>query len=108
MAIKVCVTPEDGIEICATIDVAADAAARAYTTLVGDGVLTSFTLTHDLDSMDLVPILRGAASGILVDAGDANYPTITSLTPDTARLDFSAAPSVGQYQVSLLAVTPTV
>lgn len=103
--IKVCTTLESGAEVCTTIDLAHDAASRAYTTTVGNGTDTSFTLAHGLDSLDLVPVFRGIASG---DLTSPNQPTVTAVDANTARLDFATAPSTGQFQVTLLAVVPTV
>lgn len=102
--IKVCTQLPDGPEVCTTIDLAHDAASRAYTTTLGNGTDTSFTLTHNLDSLDLVPIIRGIASGITDPAGV----TVTALDENSARLDFQVAPTTGQYAVTLLAVTPSV
>lgn len=102
--IKVCTTLESGAEVCTTIDLAHDAASRAYTTTVGDGTAASFTLTHNLDSLDVLPIVRGVTSGDLTGTN----PTVTAVDANTARLDFAVAPSTGQFQVTLLAVTPSV
>lgn len=102
--IKVCTTLESGAEICTTIDLAHDAASRAYTTTLGDGTTTSFTLVHNLDSLDLVPIVRGVVSGITDPVGVV----LTALDVNSARLDFPTAPTAGQYAVTLLAVVPTV
>jgi hypothetical protein len=102
--IKVCTQlPNDGGEVCTTIDLAHDAASRAYTTTVGNGADTTFTLDHGLDSLDLVPVVRGIASGELVSTA-----TVTAVDANTARLDFATAPTQGQLQVTLLAVTPSV
>lgn len=103
--IKVCTQlPNDGGEVCTTIDLAHDAASRAYTTTVGDGTETSFTLSHGLDSLDVLPIVRGVASGDLT----GTTPTVTAVDTNTARVDFETAPTAGQFQVTLLAVTPSV
>lgn len=101
--IKVCTTLPDGPEVCTTVDLAHDAASRAWTTTIGNGTDTSFTLVHGLDSLDLVPVVRDIATGALTLA----TPTVTAVDADTVRLDFAAAPAVGQFQVTLLAVVPT-
>lgn len=102
--IKVCTVLPDGPEVCTTIDLAHDAASRAYTTTIGDGTNTSYTLTHNLDSLDVLPIVRGVASGDLTGTS----PTVTAVDANTARVDFETAPTTGQFQVTLLAVTPSV
>jgi hypothetical protein len=102
--IKVCTTLESGAEVCTTIDLAHDAASRAYSTTVGNGTAMSFTLTHNLDSLDVLPIVRGVASGDLTGTS----PTVTAVDANTARVDFDTAPTTGQFQVTLLAVTPSV
>lgn len=101
--IKVCTQLPDGPEVCTTIDLAHDAASRAYTTTLGNGTDTSFTVAHNLDSLDLVPVIRDIATGALTLA----TPSVTAVDTDTVRLDFAAAPAVGQFQVTLLAVVPT-
>lgn len=102
--IKVCTTLENGAEVCTTIDLAHDAASRAYTTTLGDGTALSFNVVHNLDSLDVLPIVRDVATGSLTVA----TPTVTAADPNTARVDFPAAPTTGQYQLTLLAVTPSV
>jgi hypothetical protein len=102
--IKVCTTLESGAEVCTTIDLAHDAASRAYTTRLGNGTDTSFTLTHNLDSLDILPIVRDVANGDLT----GSQPTVTAADANTAHVDFDAAPTQGQFQVTLLAVTPSV
>jgi hypothetical protein len=102
--IKVCTTLESGAEVCTTIDLAHDAASRAYTTTLGNGTDTSFTLTHNLDSLDVLPIVRGIASGDLTGTS----PTVTAVDANTATVAFPTAPTTGQFQVTLLAVTPSV
>ena len=102
--IKVCTTLESGAEVCTTIDLAHDAASRAYTTTLGNGTDTSFNVAHNLDSLDVLPIVRGIASGELT----GTTPTVTAVDANTARVDFPTAPSAGQFQVTLLAVAPSV
>jgi len=103
--IKVCTTlPDGGPEVCTTIDLAHDAASRAYTTTLGNGTDASFTLTHNLDSSDVLPIVRDIATGSLTVA----TPTVTAVDANTVRVDFPAAPTAGQFQLTLLAVAPSV
>jgi hypothetical protein len=100
--IKICTTLDDGTEICTTVSTEADAASRAYSTTVGNGVDTVFTLTHGLDALDLVPVVRTVASGDLTDSA----PVITAVDADTATVTFPTPPTPGQFQVTLLAVIP--
>jgi hypothetical protein len=102
--IKVCTTLESGAEVCTTIDLAHDAASRAYTTTLGNGNDASFTIGHNLDSLDVLPVVRDVATGALTVA----TPTVTAVDANSVRLDFPAAPTAGQFQVTLLAVTPSV
>lgn len=92
------------IKVCTTIDLAHDAASRAYTTTLGNGTDSSFTITHNLDSADVLPVVRDIATGSLTVAA----PTVTAVDPNAVRVDFPAAPTAGQYQLTLLAVTPSV
>jgi hypothetical protein len=101
MPIKVCTTLESGAEVCTTIDVGDDAAHRAYTTTIGDGVTLSYTLAHNLDALELVPVIRDTSTGALTAAA-----AVTVIDEDRARLDFTTAPTTGQLKVTLLAVTP--
>jgi hypothetical protein len=101
--IKVCTQLPDGPEVCTTIDLAHDAASRAYTTTLGNGTDSSFTITHNLDSADVLPVVRDIATGSLTVA----TPTVTAVDPNTVRVDFPAAPAVDQFKVTLLAVVPT-
>jgi hypothetical protein len=102
--IKVCTTLESGAEVCTTIDLAHDAASRAYTTTLGNGADSTFTVSHGLDSLDLVPVVRGVASGDLT----STTPTLTAVDANTATVAFETAPTQGQFQVTLLAVVPSV
>jgi len=102
--IKVCTTLESGAEVCTTIHTSddGDAASRAYTTTLGDGVTTSFTVPHNLNALDVLPIVRGVASGDLTGTS----PTVTAIDANAVRIDFATAPTPGQFKVTLLAVTP--
>lgn len=52
----------------------------------------------------MLPIVRDIATGSLTVAA----PTVTAIDPNSARVDFAAAPTADQYQLTLLAVAPSV
>lgn len=68
---------------------------RKYAATIGDGTSTTLTVTHNLNSMDVVVSVRVVATGeqVLVDnvANGVN----------TLQLTFGTAPSTGQYRVTV-------
>lgn len=93
--IKVCTTLPDDTEICTTFD----PADKSFTATIGDGVATSFTLTHNLGSLDTLLVVREIATGNL----STPPPLLTATSPDTSTLVFGLAPTPGQFQVTLIA-----
>jgi len=71
-----------------------------YSETVGDGTNTSFTVTHGLDSDFVVTSVRHVPSGEIRNVS----PAVTVLDRNSVRLDFSAAPSVDEYSVYVLAL----
>ncbi len=69
-----------------------------FSGLVGDGSASSFTVAHDLDSLDIVVSVREISTGIIT-----SVPT-TVLDYNRIRLDFSAVPAVDSYIVLVIAV----
>lgn len=91
-------TAGDGITLAGNV-IALDpaVAARKASALVGDGTATTLTLTHNLNTQDVVVSVREVSTnaGVLCDwvANAAN----------TVQLTFGAAPSTGQYRVTVVA-----
>jgi len=65
---------------------------------IGDGTATSFTITHNLGTRDVVVVVRNAASPYEVI--DVRWEATTT---GTVTLDFSAAPSASSVRVGVYA-----
>lgn len=76
----------------------AAAAPQGYAETVGDGVLTAFTVTHNLGTADVITAVYELATG--------NYVFTDSrvASANTVEVAFGAAPTVGQYRVLVLPV----
>ena len=72
---------------------AAGLAARSFSTSIGDGSATAITVTHNLNSRDVIIQLYDNSSydTILAD--------VVRTTVDTATISFAAAPSSGDVRV---------
>lgn len=90
-------TAGNGITISGGV-VAVDAGivARKASATVGDGTATTITVTHNLNTQDVVVSVREAATnaGVLCDwvANGVN----------TVQLTFAVAPTAGQYRVTVM------
>jgi hypothetical protein len=73
-------------------------AGTVYTSTIGDGSATSFTITHSLGTRDVVVVARNAASPYEVI--DVRWEATTT---GTVTLDFSAAPSSSSVRVGVYA-----
>lgn len=72
-------------------------AGGAYAETIGNGVDTSFTITHDLGTQDVVVEVYEAASPFDTVIADIAHTTINSVT-----VSFAAAPSSNEYRVVVL------
>lgn len=73
-------------------------AGTVYTSTIGDGSATSFTVTHSLGTRDVVVVARNAASPYEVI--DVRWEATTT---GTVTLDFSTAPSSSSVRVGVYA-----
>ena len=73
-------------------------AGTVYTTTIGNGSDSTFTLTHSLGTRDVVVVARNAASPYEVI--DVRWEATTT---GTVTLDFSAAPSASSVRVGVYA-----
>lgn len=74
--------------------------STAYSETIGDGTATSFTITHNLGTRDIVGVVRQVASPYeQVYASDI----IKAATTNTATIDFGAgnAPTSNQFRVTI-------
>lgn len=67
---------------------------RKYATDIGDGVLTSFTVTHNLGTRDVTVAIRTVASTY-----DMILTDWAATTTNTITVTFATAPSSSQYRV---------
>ena len=71
--------------------------ARKYSTTLGDGTTTAFTVTHNLNTQNLVYGMRLAATPYTYAEADVAFPTV-----NTATVTFASAPSSGQFTVTFI------
>lgn len=71
--------------------------ARKASATLGDGTATTYTITHDLGTRDVIVSVREASSnaGVIAD-WIAN-------SDNTVQITFGVAPAVGQYRVTVVA-----
>lgn len=67
---------------------------KKYEANVGDGVATSIVVTHNLNTQDVVVMLREVASPYAVVMTDIEITSVNTIT-----LKFATAPTSGQYRV---------
>lgn len=67
-----------------------------YATSIGNGSLTSFTITHNLGSLDVVVSVFDNSTG------DEVEPDVTHATTNTLTLVFNVAPTTNQYRVVVI------
>jgi hypothetical protein len=70
-----------------------------YSTTIGDGSATSYTVTHNLNSTDIVVAVMEVSTGYFV------YPDIKYTGVNTVVIEFVSAPTTNQYKVNVIAVT---
>lgn len=68
-----------------------------YSTTIGDGSATSYTVTHNLNTKNLQVTVSRVASPFDIVLADVQLTTANSLT-----VLFAAAPTAGQYNVAIL------
>jgi trimeric autotransporter adhesin len=84
----------DGTKFAAGTDTGL--AGTTYSTTIGDGTNTEYTINHQLGSRDVVVVTRNAASPYEVI--DVRWEATTT---STVKLDFSSAPSSNSVRVSV-------
>lgn len=87
-----------GISVAAdTVAVDTTVVARKYTTTIGDGVETSYTITHNLNTRDVhVSVYKNSA-----DYDEVEVDVLKAST-STVVLNFAVAPTTNQYVVSVI------
>lgn len=74
------------------------AAPQGYAETIGDGVLTTFTVTHSLNTLDVITAVVEVATGnyVMTDMRVASV--------NAVEVAFGAAPTAGQYRVLVVPV----
>jgi len=77
--------------------IAAVGATTKYATTIGDTVATSFLITHNLNTLDVIVTVRVATGSMFVV-----YPDIEILTVNTLTISFTLAPDTDEYRVVVI------
>lgn len=89
-------TAGNGINITGnTISVDAAIATRKASATIGDGTATTLTVTHNLNTTDVMIVVREAATQTAVIAD------WVANTVNTVQITFAVAPATGQYRVTV-------
>lgn len=67
-----------------------------YATSIGNGASTTYTVTHNLGTLDVVVAVYTNSDGSVV------YPDVTNATTNTVTIDFASAPTTNQYRVVVI------
>ena len=79
-----------------TVSVDTSVVARKYSANVGDGVHTSFTVTHSLGTKDVTVQVYTVSDGSQVEAD------VVRTTTSAVTVDFAAIPTTDQYRVVVI------
>ena len=89
------VVPGDGLAVTAdSVKIDRAVVVTKYATNVGDGTNTSYTITHNLDTRDVIVSLYDNASPYAEVMADVEHSTTNTIT-----LLFSVAPTTDKYRV---------
>lgn len=83
--------------VTGTVAVDTTVVARKYAISVGNASATSFTITHNLGTLDAIVQVYTVADGTQVETD------VTRVTTNTLTVAFSTAPTASQYRVVVLA-----
>ena len=87
----------DDPNFATTVTNAIAAKATKYAASMGDGSATSYVITHNLNSQDLVVTLRETASPYAQVIADVEFTTVNTLT-----VKFAVAPTTNQYRITVI------
>lgn len=73
-------------------------APQGFAQTIGDGVATSFAVTHSLNTLDVITAVVEVASGSYA------FTTVTVTGVNAVQVDFGAAPTTDQYRVLVIPV----
>lgn len=72
--------------------------ALRYSTTVGDGTTKTFTITHSLGTLDVIPACREVAG-----TKQFQFPTFVSVDTNSITVTFAVAPTTNQFRVTVVA-----
>lgn len=72
-------------------------ATTKYATTIGDTIATSFLITHNLNTLDVIVTVRVASGTMFVV-----YPDIEIETVNTLTISFTLAPDTNEYRVVVI------
>lgn len=72
----------------------------SYAADLGDDVATVFTVSHSLDSTDVLTSVRSLVTGVV----DEGSPVVAVLGPDQVSVTFSTPPSMNSYRLLVVSV----
>lgn len=71
--------------------------ARKFSTTIGDGLTTTFTITHNLNTLDILPVAaRNIATGALELIDQVNN------TVNTVTITFAVPPAANTYRITVV------
>lgn len=90
-------TAGDGIDISGgVISVDSDVVPGKYSATIGDGVATTITVTHNLNTKDVVVSVREVSGDAMVIAD------VVANSANTVQITFATAPTTGQYRATVV------
>lgn len=95
-------TVQAALQTIDAMTVSSGGAAPGHAETIGDGAATSYTITHDLGTADVIVQvydLEASPNPVLVDA------TVEIVDEDTVLVAFDSPPSTDQYRVVVVAVS---
>ncbi len=77
---------------------ALDSAFAYSTTTVGNGVDSSYTITHNMNRGTVIVVAKDTGTGVLV------YPTVTVTSANAVQVVFGSAATLNQYAVTVVGI----
>lgn len=81
-----------------TVDQLAASAPQGFAQTIGDGIATTFTVTHGFGTTDVIAAVYEIATGEEIITG------LRRSTVNDVEVSFGAAPTTGQYRVLVIPV----